>query len=71
MSEKNLPGNKEKCFFLTSPFIEPICVNAANEIKSRGDPPTTMELFHQLAFFVLSCKPISYCRFQRIDVYIL
>ena len=23
------------------------------------------------AFFVLSCKPIFYCRFKRIDVYIL
>src|ERR1700683_286886 len=22
-------------------------------------------------FFILSCKPISYCRFERIDVYIL
>ena len=22
-------------------------------------------------FFVLSCKPMSYCRFKRIDVYIL
>jgi hypothetical protein len=26
----------------------------------RGAPP----------FFVLSCEPISYCRFKRIDVYI-
>ena len=33
--------------------------------------PLTVELFHQLAFFILSCKPISYCRFKRIDVYIL
>jgi len=24
-----------------------------------------------LAFFILSCKPISYRRFKRIDVYIL
>jgi hypothetical protein len=31
----------------------------------------TVELFHQLAIFILSCKPISYCRFKRIDVYIL
>ena len=33
--------------------------------------PLTVELFHQLAFFILSCKPISYCRSKRIDVYIL
>src|SRR6516162_5663567 len=33
--------------------------------------PLTVELFHQLAFFILSCKPISYGRFKRIDVYIL
>ena len=33
--------------------------------------PLTVELFRQLAFFILSCKPISYCRFKRIDVYIL
>jgi hypothetical protein len=33
--------------------------------------PLTVELFHQLAFFILSSKPISYCRFKRIDVYIL
>ncbi len=33
--------------------------------------PLTVELFHQLAFFILSCKPISYCRFKRIDVYVL
>jgi hypothetical protein len=33
--------------------------------------PLTVELFRQLAFFILSCQPISYCRFKRIDVYIL
>ena len=33
--------------------------------------PLTVELLHQLGFFILSCKPISYCRFKRIDVYIL
>jgi hypothetical protein len=33
--------------------------------------PLTVELSCQLAFFILSCKPISYCRFKRIDVYIL
>jgi hypothetical protein len=33
--------------------------------------PLTVELFRQLAFFILSCKPISYCRFKRVDVYIL
>ena len=33
--------------------------------------PLTAELFRQLAFCILSCKPISYCRFKRIDVYIL
>ncbi len=33
--------------------------------------PLTVELFRQLAFFILSCEPISYCRFKRIDVYIL
>ena len=33
--------------------------------------PLTVELFDQLAFFILSCKPISYCGFKRIDVYIL
>jgi hypothetical protein len=33
--------------------------------------PLTVGLFRQLAFFILSCKPISYCRFKRIDVYIL
>src|SRR5215471_8860727 len=33
--------------------------------------PLTVELFHQLALFILSCKPISYCRFKRIDVYTL
>jgi hypothetical protein len=33
--------------------------------------PLAVELFRQLAFFILSCKPISYCRFKRIDVYIL
>jgi len=36
-----------------------------------GELPLTVELFHQLAFFILSCKPISYCRFKRIDVHIL
>ena len=25
--------------------------------------PLTVELFHQLAIFILSCKPISYCHF--------
>src|SRR5580700_5666355 len=30
-----------------------------------------LELFHQHVIFILSCKPISYCRFKRIDVYIL
>ena len=33
--------------------------------------PLRVELFRPLAFFILSCKPISYCRFKRIDVYIL
>ena len=33
--------------------------------------PFTVESFHQLVFFILSCKPVSYCRFKRIDVYIL
>jgi hypothetical protein len=33
--------------------------------------PLTVELFHQLAIFILSCKPISYCHFKRVDVYIL
>jgi hypothetical protein len=33
--------------------------------------PLRVELFRQLAFFILSCKPILYCRFKRIDVYIL
>ena len=33
--------------------------------------PLTVELFRQLAFFILSCKPISYCCFKRFDVYIL
>jgi hypothetical protein len=33
--------------------------------------PLTVELVHQLAYFILGCKPISYCRFKRIDVYIL
>jgi hypothetical protein len=28
--------------------------------------PLTVELFRQLAFFILSCKPISYCRFKLI-----
>jgi hypothetical protein len=33
--------------------------------------PLTVGLFRQLGFFILSCKPISDCRFKRIDVYIL
>ena len=33
--------------------------------------PLTVESFRQLAFFILSCKPISYSRFKRTDVYIL
>ena len=33
--------------------------------------PLTVELFRQLAFFILIGKPISYCRFKRVDVYIL
>jgi hypothetical protein len=33
--------------------------------------PFTVESFHQLAFFILSREPISYCRFKRIDVYVL
>jgi serine/threonine protein kinase len=33
--------------------------------------PLNSGLFHQRAFFILSCKPISYCGFKRIDVYIL
>ena len=33
--------------------------------------PLTVELFRQLAFFILRRKPISYGRFKRIDVYIL
>ena len=33
--------------------------------------PLTVELFHQLGFFILSCESISNCRFKRIDVYIL
>src|SRR3984893_14303386 len=33
--------------------------------------PLPVELFRQFVFFILSCKPISYCRFKRIDVYIL
>jgi hypothetical protein len=36
---KNLPGNREKCFFLTSPFIEPHGVGDPCEIKSLGHPP--------------------------------
>ena len=31
----------------------------------------TAELFRRLAFFILSSKPILYCRFKDIDVYIL
>jgi hypothetical protein len=30
----------------------------------------TVELFRQVAFFILSLKPISYCRFKRIDIHI-
>ena len=42
MSEKNLPGNKEKCFFLTSPFIEPPAfLRAGKIIRSLGHPPAT------------------------------
>jgi hypothetical protein len=32
--------------------------------------PLMVELFRQLAFFILSCEPISYCGFKRLDVYI-
>jgi hypothetical protein len=39
--------------------------------RALTDLPLTAELFHRLAFFILSCKPISYCRFKRIDVYFL
>jgi hypothetical protein len=44
-----------------------------NPPKSQGltDSCAEPELFRQLGFFTLSCKPISYCRFKRIDVYIL
>ena len=37
----------------------------------EGFSLASTELFRQLVFFILSCKPISYCRFKRIDVYIL
>ena len=30
--------------------------------------PFTVESFRQLAFFILRCKPMSYCRFKRVDV---
>src|SRR6202051_5280946 len=36
--------------------------------------PLTVELFHQLAFFILSCKPISYavfCLKKKYIIYIL
>ena len=33
--------------------------------------PLTVESFHQLAFFILGREPISYCRFKRIDIYVL
>ena len=39
--------------------------------QRKANLPLTVELFRHLAFFILSCKPISYCRFKRIDVYIL
>ena len=32
--------------------------------------PLMVELFRLLGFFILSCKPIAYCRFKRLDVYI-
>jgi hypothetical protein len=30
----------------------------------------TKDLFHEAAFFILSLKPISYCRFKYFNVYI-
>src|ERR1700733_7828657 len=33
--------------------------------------PLTVEFISSACFFILSCKPILYCRFKRIDVYIL
>src|ERR1700674_4765230 len=35
----NLPGNKEKCFFLTSPFIEPTAFWMPARSKARATPP--------------------------------
>src|ERR1700693_4071591 len=40
MSEKNPPlRGREKCFFLTSPFIEPTVLANPSEIKRLGHPP--------------------------------
>ena len=40
-------------------------------LKKYGRHVLTVELFHPLVFFILSCKSVSYCRFERVDVYIL
>ena len=52
-----------------SEFAEPRYTPGTRS-ASTPDASWTVELFHQLAFFILNCKPISYCRFKRIDVYI-
>jgi len=41
------------------------------ELGSVGEKTDrTKNLFHQAAFFILSLKPKSYCRFKYFNVYV-
>ena len=77
-TEATIPGGLSANLPLENRFIENGC-GAVQGCRGRilerlyidNCLPLTVELFRQLVFFILSCKPISYCRFKRIDVYIL
>ena len=78
-TEKGKGDDKSRTTIAGDPFYREWLCGAGQGCRGRilerlyidNCLPLTVELFHQLAFFILSCKPISYCRFKRIDVYIL
>jgi hypothetical protein len=71
MSEKYLsPAGQEKCFFLTSPFIEPagVCVQSHCLVTVRTDNPQIMSTFFPKSEYVrfLDCARSYYCFVRRL-----
>src|ERR1700691_5160692 len=52
MSERNLPGSRETCFFLTSPFIEP---GKGDNIFQHGRHSPAVELTRMTQFYPRPC----------------